>query len=141
MKKNNKFYITPSFAYAGIFLFVIYGIYFWNGHRLNEESELGHGKRLVLLNALTSPAQVGDMVQLQDSNNCRYIGKLEHHVGEAESFWSKLLNQSVGNAGSWSIAIDRQVCGSIESQVVLTIPLRNVVSKDSYKGKRPGIPS
>lgn len=100
---------------------------------ISNAADKVQGNRLVLMNGLSSPAQVGDLVQLQDSNNCRYVGKLEHRGGEAESFWSKLLNQTGGNVGSWSIAIGRQVCGSIESPVVLTIPLRNVVSKDAYK--------
>lgn len=90
------------------------------------------GNRVVLLNSISSPAQVGDIVQLQDSN-CRYVGTLEHRKGAPESFWQKLLSQAGGNAGTWSIAVNRKVCGVIESPVVLTIPLRNVVSKDAYK--------
>ncbi|MEM8519470.1 hypothetical protein [Janthinobacterium sp. CAN_S7] len=90
------------------------------------------GIPLVLLNAVSSPAQVGDTVQLRDTN-CLYVGKLEQRKGEPESFWRKLLNQAGGNVGSWSIAVYRKVCGSIEAPVVLTIPLRNFVSKDAYK--------
>lgn len=91
------------------------------------------GNRLVLLNPIDYPSQVGDIVQLRDSN-CRYVGRLEHRKGEPESFWRKLLNQAGGNVGSWSIAVNRKVCGTIEAPVALTIPLRNLVSKDAYKG-------
>lgn len=87
----------------------------------------------MLLNAISSPAQVGDVVQLQDSNNCRYLGKLVHRGGESESFWTKLFNQAGGNVSSWSIAIDRQICGTTAVPITATIPLRNVVSKDAYK--------
>lgn len=90
------------------------------------------GNPLVLLNSVSSPAQVGDIVQLRDAD-CRYVGKLEHRKGEPESFWRKLLNQAGGNVGSWSIAVNRKVCGAIETPVALTIPLRNLVSKDAYK--------
>jgi hypothetical protein len=85
-----------------------------------------------LLVPIDSPEKLDEVIHLHDSN-CRYVGKLERRNGEPEPFFTKLLNQYRGHGGSWSIAVNQKVCGSILSPVALTIPLRNLVAKGGYK--------
>lgn len=97
-----------------------------------EVSKVPRGLPMNLLVAVDSPAQLGEIVQLQDAAGCRYAGKLEQRNGEPESTIVKLMNQANGNIGSWSIAIFSKTCGSIQEDAALVVPLRNIISKDGY---------
>ena len=89
---------------------------------------------LVLLNSVEL-ATLSNAVQLQaqdPKDGCRYWGKVEDRKGIKESAALQLLRQATGDASTFSIAIQRKVCGTREEAVSLRVPLKTLATGVEY---------
>lgn len=100
-----------------------------NGYAADQVPE---GQKLALMVSVDAPGKVGDLVQLQDAQHCRYVGTLQYGNGQPESKIVALLNQANGNVVSWSIAVKSKTCGASQQDVALVVPLRNLVTQNGY---------
>lgn len=89
---------------------------------------------LVLLSDV-NVSSLSSFVQLQSkdpSDSCRYFGKVEDRKGIKESAAMQLLRQATSGASTFSIAIQRKVCGTTENTVKLRVPLNNLATGLEY---------
>jgi len=98
------------------------------------------GKALVLLTNLPAAGDARDglLVALQEpgSNGCRFFGTLTQIDRPDTPVSDKMVSLALESSTSWTISINRQTCGNLETQVSMTVDMPRLWAGDFSAGRQ-----